>query len=227
MNRLRIRFGLESIRVVTFQAVSGAGREAVHELRDQARAVLEDRPVMPNVFPDPCAFNVFCHESALDLETGLCDEEAKMIQETAKIWADDPVRIAPFCMRVPVFRAHTQVVTVQLRSAVDLEAIRETLESTPGLELVDDREQGRFPTPVAASGGDSILAGRLRPAASTTAEVRRHREWSMVLCCDQLRKGAALNALQILDRLGWRSREPERIDEARLDGEAVVPRCSL
>jgi aspartate-semialdehyde dehydrogenase len=188
---LRRAFGIERVVVSTYQAVSGAGIEAVRELEAQTRAVLDGRPAEPSVFPEPCAFNVFSHESALDAATGLNGEEAKMIAESRRIWNDPGLAIVPTCVRVPVIRAHTQSALVTLRRPATESQARDALADAPGVTLLDDRATNRFPTPLGATGQDAVLAGRVRSFGPT--------ELALLIAGDQLRKGAALNAIQIMD----------------------------
>ncbi|MCC5824508.1 MAG: aspartate-semialdehyde dehydrogenase [Phycisphaerales bacterium] len=193
LNPLRERFGVARIVVSTYQAVSGAGLEAVAELQAQTRAVLDGRPAEPSVFPEPCAFNVFSHESPLDPATGLNGEESKMIAESRRIWNDPGLILIPTCVRVPVLRAHTQSALVTLENPATEDDLRAALAAAPGVALLDDRAHNRFPTPLGATGGDPVLAGRIRRFSPT--------EFSLLIAGDQLRKGAALNAVQIMDLL--------------------------
>lgn len=194
LNPLRERFGVSRIVVSTYQAVSGAGLEAVAELQAQTRAVLDGGPARPSVFPEPCAFNVFSHESPLDPATGLNGEESKMIAESRRIWNDPDLTLIPTCVRVPVVRAHTQSAVVTLDSPATEAEVRAALATAPGVTLLDDRDHNCFPTPLGATGGDPVLAGRVRQFSPT--------EFGVLIAGDQLRKGAALNAIQILDQCG-------------------------
>lgn len=190
LNPLRERFGISKIVVSTYQAVSGAGLEAIAELQSQARAVLDGQPTHPSVFPEPCAFNVFSHESPLDPATGLNAEESKMIAESRRIWNDPALTLIPTCVRVPVVRAHTQSAVVTLHTPATEAQVRAALAAAPGLTLLDDRTNNRFPTPLEATGRDLILAGRVRQFSPT--------EFGVLIAGDQIRKGAALNAIQIM-----------------------------
>jgi aspartate-semialdehyde dehydrogenase len=182
--------------VSTYQAASGAGARALEELTEQTRAVLAGGRAEPRVFREPCAFNVFSHNSAVG-ENGYNLEEAKMIEETRKIFGDAAIRIAPTCMRVPVMRAHTEAVSVEFsRPMTEAEAVR-LLSGAPGVRIVDDRPGNRFPTPLAATGNDEVLVGRIRSDPS----VPDGRGLQFICAGDQLRKGAALNAVQIAELL--------------------------
>ena len=199
---LRVGFGIERVIVSTYQAVSGAGAAAMAELDAQTRAVLDGSDPEPKLFSEPCAFNCFSHDSAVDDATGRNVEEQKMIDETRKIWGDPGVLVSPTCLRVPVRRAHTESVHVTLRRPASLGAVRACLADAPGVELLDDRPGNRFPTPLRASDRDPVLVGRVRPAATSPHEPdAEHTEWALLLSGDQIRKGAALNALQIAERL--------------------------
>jgi aspartate-semialdehyde dehydrogenase len=206
---LRRAFGLARIVVATYQAVSGAGAAAMDELRDQATAALAGSQLPPRVFREPCAFNVFSHNAEVDPLTGVNGEEAKMIAESRKIWNDRSLEVSPTCVRVPVFRAHTQAITVTLAKPATLGAVRDALASAPGVRIVDDARANNFPTPLKASGRDDVLVGRIRTDPSgfdphsldprATSADRPHTTFCLMLSADQLRKGAALNAIQIAD----------------------------
>ncbi len=198
---LRNAFGVERIVVSTYQAASGAGAEAMRELEDQTRDVLAGKEPQPRIFPEPYAFNLFSHNSAMDARTGRNLEEQKMIDETHKIWGDDSVRISPTCIRVPVMRAHSESVNIQLSTPATEAQVREALAAAPGVRIVDDRAANRFPTPREASGLDDVLVGRVRPDESLPFEGDRYHGFDLFLSGDQLLKGAALNAVQIAEGL--------------------------
>lgn len=191
-------FGVRRIDVCTYQAVSGAGAGAIHELRDGAHAALLGRDHTPRVFKEPCAFNVFSHNSPVDPQTGLNAEETKIIRETRRILGDDALEVCPTCVRVPVFRAHAEAVTLTLTRDITEVELAAALRHAPGVRLIDDRQGNSFPTSLKASGGDDVLVGRLRldPAQPPGG---RSRRVCLFLAGDQLRKGAALNAIQIAD----------------------------
>jgi len=197
---LREAFGVERVIVSTYQAASGAGASAMAELENQTRDVLAGRPAEPKIFHEPYAFNLFCHNAAVDVETGLNGEEAKMISETQRIWNDKVVKVTPMCVRVPVLRAHSQSINVTLKRPATEEEVRGALSKAAGVSIVDDRAANRFPTPLKASGGDDVLVGRIRrdpagPAKGPTTT------FDLFIAGDQLRKGAALNAVQIAELL--------------------------
>lgn len=201
LNPLRSAFGVSRIVVSTYQAVSGAGAAAMQELESQTRDVLAGLPAEPRIFHEQAAFNLFSHNSKVDAATGRNVEEQKMIDETRKIWRDPSVEVAPTCIRVPVMRAHAESITVTLKTAATERDVRAALSGAPGIRLVDDRDNNRFPTPLAAAGGDDILVGRIRPDDTQPRDGDRFLGWHLFVCGDQLRKGAALNAVQIAERV--------------------------
>jgi aspartate-semialdehyde dehydrogenase len=193
-------FGVQRIVVSTYQAVSGAGARALEELTAQAADVLAGKPAAPGVFSEPCAFNVFSHNSAIDPATGLNGEELKIIRESHRILADDRVSISPTCVRVPVLRAHSEAITLTLDRPASEQELRDCLAAAPGVRIVDDRRGNRFPTPLKATHTDDVLVGRIRLDPGTPADVScRSRGVCLFVCADQLRKGAALNAIQIAE----------------------------
>jgi aspartate-semialdehyde dehydrogenase len=176
---LRKAFGIDRVVVSTYQAVSGAGAKGMDELSVQTREVLESvdagqadlaslhrLTVSPShrlIFQEPCAFNVFSHNSAVDLLTGRNVEEEKMVAETRKIWSDPHAKIAATCIRVPVMRAHAESITVTLSRPATEAQVREALANAPGIAIIDDRAKNSFPTPLKASGQDPVYVGRIRP----------------------------------------------------------------
>ncbi|MFO0860503.1 MAG: aspartate-semialdehyde dehydrogenase [Phycisphaerales bacterium] len=199
---LRRQFGISRVVVSTYQAVSGAGAAAITELNRLAGDMLAGRAPEPRVFAEPCAFNVFSHNSAMDEATGLNGEEKKMISETRRIWKDPNVEISPTCVRVPVVRAHSESVTFTLNKPASEAEVREAFRGARGIRVLDDRRANRFPTPLQASGGDDVLVGRLRADPGSVRDASgRTRNHCLFLSGDQLRKGAALNAVQIADEI--------------------------
>jgi len=187
--------GLKRMVVSTYQAASGAGAAAMDELREQTRDVLEGRPAVPVIFPTPYAFNLFSHNSAVDQESGYNEEELKLVKETRKIWGDDSVRVAATCVRVPVMRAHAESINLELAGPLSVEAARAALEAFPGVTVIDDRAANRFPTPLDATTRDDVYVGRVRRDVSRDDE----RGLEIFVCGDQIKKGAALNAVQIAE----------------------------
>jgi aspartate-semialdehyde dehydrogenase len=188
---------IRRIVMSTYQAASGAGAAAMEELTESTRAYLDGRPFTPTVLPHPYAFNVFSHNTAVDPNTGYNDEETKVMQETRKIFGMPDLRISATCIRVPVLRAHCIALDVELEKPLSPAEARAILANAPGVRLVDDIERNYFPMPVDASGNDDILVGRIRTDVSDPSGC----SLSLFVAGDQLRKGAALNAVQIAERL--------------------------
>jgi aspartate-semialdehyde dehydrogenase len=187
---------IRRVVVSTYQAASGAGARALAELESQTRAVLAGEPPRPEVFPVPCAFNVFSHDSPLG-DDGYNLEERKLIRETRKIFGDPSIQIAPTCLRVPVMRAHTEALSIEFTEPVSVEQGHAALVAAPGVRVVDDPAHNHFPTPLEATGADDVLVGRLRQDPT----IPDRRGLQLVCSGDQLRKGAALNAIQIAELL--------------------------
>ncbi|HEY0646785.1 aspartate-semialdehyde dehydrogenase [Phenylobacterium sp.] len=194
---LQRRFGLRRVQLATYQAASGAGQPAMDELVASTQAYLEGRPFQPQVLPHPYAFNVFSHNDTVDLQSGYNGEELKVIAETRRILSSGALPIGVTCVRVPVLRAHTLAVTVELDAPVPPAAIRECLEEAPGVRIVDNREANHFPMPIEAQGQGDVLAGRIRRDLGDPSG----RSVALLLAGDQLLKGAALNAVQIAEQL--------------------------
>ena len=199
LNPLHRAFGIERLVVSTYQAASGAGDAAMRELTDQSRAVLAGDAPAPEVFAEPCAFNVFSHDTPVDAGTGRNVEEQKVIDETRKIFDQADLKMSVNCVRVPLMRAHAESVNVTLGTAAAEAQVREALEGAPGVTIVDDRAANDFPASLKASGGDDVLVGRIRPDESQGTDHGAWRGFDLFIAGDQLRKGAALNALQIAD----------------------------
>jgi aspartate-semialdehyde dehydrogenase len=192
-------FGCRHVAVCTYQAVSGAGREAVERLRRETAQYLESAVAGSDTeAARTMAFNVWSHESPIDLETGMNEEEAKIIAETHKI-LDPKLQVSATCIRVPVERAHGEAVTVEFERPLFEADVRRVLAEAPGIRVVDDRGRGHAPTARMATCGDDVLVGRIRPdQASLDADGKASR-YHFWLTGDQLRKGAALNAVQIAE----------------------------
>lgn len=185
--------------VSTYQSASGAGAKAMAELRQQAREVLEGKRPTCQVFAHPYAFNLFSHDSEIGPE-GYNAEEIKMVRETHKIWGTTEPKITATCVRVPVMRAHSESINLELeRPLVETEA-REILRNAPGVSIIDDRANNHFPTPLEAAHGDDVYVGRIRNDISRDGEESGYG-LDLFVCGDQLLKGAALNAVQIAERL--------------------------
>lgn len=184
------------IVVSTYQAASGAGAAAMEELQSQTADALASRPISPRVFPHVCAFNLFSHNTPID-EDGYNTEERKMVDETRKIFHQPDLAVTATCIRVPVLRAHSESINLTFERPMAPGEVREILSSAPGLRVVDDRARNHFPMPIEASGRDEVLVGRIRQDLSQPDG----RGIELFVSGDQLRKGAALNAMQILELL--------------------------
>lgn len=191
---LHVKAGLKRLAVASYQAASGAGAKAMEELKTQARDVLDGREARAKSFPTQIAFNLFPHIDVF-LDDGFTKEEMKMVWESRKIMGIPELPVVATCVRVPVFRAHSAAVFAEFESAITPEEARAALRLAPGVEVVDDPKENLYPTPLRASGRDEVLVGRVRRDPSV--------ERGLALFCagDQLRKGAALNAVQIMERL--------------------------
>ena len=182
--------------VSTYQAVSGAGAAWMRELQQQARDYAADRPYTTQTSGRQLLFNIFSHDSPLGPE-GYNEEEMKLLRETRKIWSDESVRITATCVRVPVLRAHSAAINLTFARSLSEDEARRVLAEAPGVRVVDDRDANRFPEPIDAGGQDDVLVGRIRRDISQAPG----KGLDLFVCGDQLRKGAALNAIQIAERL--------------------------
>jgi len=193
---LHTRHPVRRVVVSTYQAISGAGAKAMAELETQTRDVLSGKPAAPQEFPQQIAFNLFSHNSAIGAD-GYCEEESKMIRETRKMFHDEGILVTPTCIRVPILRAHSETLNIEFEEPVTAQEVRQILQQAPGITLVDDREGNHFPMPLEASGVDDVLVGRIRQDLSRPDGTGV----DLFLSGDQLRKGAALNAMQIAEVL--------------------------
>jgi aspartate-semialdehyde dehydrogenase len=181
----------------TYQAASGAGAAAMAELVAATRAHLAGDVFRPHVLPHPYAFNLFSHDTAIDPATGYNDEETKVINEARKIFGDPDIRVGVTCIRVPVLRAHAMSITIECERPIGPDEARALIADAPGCRLVDDPVANHFPMPLEATGGDDILVGRIRRDLSDPTG----HSLGLFVAGDQLRKGAALNAVQIAELL--------------------------
>ena len=186
--------GLMRVVVSTYQSVSGTGKEAMEELRRQSVSLLAGEEDPPQVYPRPIAFNCFPHVDAFT-ESGYTREEVKVVEESRKILGLPGLRMSATCVRIPVFRSHSESVCIEFDRPVRREEAREALVGTPGLEIWDEPGRSLYPTPRDAEGGDATLVGRIREDMSNPGGIQ------LWLCSDNLRKGAALNAVQIAERV--------------------------
>jgi aspartate-semialdehyde dehydrogenase len=185
--------GLTHVTVATYQAVSGTGAGAVDELRRQSHTVLAGEPPVASVYPHPIAFNVLPQCDAFDGSSTL--EETKLVRETHKILGDSSIAISATCVRVPVWRGHSEAVWVETREPLSADRARALLESAPGVRVIDDPAAGAYPLPSEAVGGDDVLVGRIRDDDS------RRNGLTLWIVADNLRKGAATNGVQIAELL--------------------------
>ena len=185
---------IQRIVVATYQSASGAGAQAMEEMKQQAQAILNGTEPKTEAFPYPLAFNLFPHNSPLN-EAGYCQEEMKMVNETRKIFGEPDLRVTATCVRVPVLRAHSEAINLEFASPFSPERARATLVAAPGVTLVEDWQANYFPMPQDASGQDDVLVGRIRQ------DLSHPNGLELWLCGDQIRKGAALNAVQIAELL--------------------------
>ncbi|GAB4840451.1 hypothetical protein Ancab_021219 [Ancistrocladus abbreviatus] len=182
--------------VSTYQAASGAGAAAMKELEQQTREVLAGKQPTCKIFKQQYAFNLFSHNAPV-LSNGYNEEEMKLVKETRKIWNDMDVRVTATCIRVPVMRAHAESVNLQFEKPLDEETAKDILKSAPGVVVIDDRASNHFPTPLEVSSKDDVAVGRIRRDVSQDGDYGL----DIFVCGDQIRKGAALNAVQIAEML--------------------------
>ena len=194
---LQRAFGIRRIVASTYQAASGAGAAAMQELRQSTRAALAGEHVRPRVLRHPYAFNLYSHDTAVDPATGANEEESKVVRELRKIMSAPDLRVSITCIRVPVLRAHAVALTVEFEQAITPSAARELLAGSPGVRIVDDVAANHFPMPIEATGQGEVLVGRIRSDSSDPSG----RSLALFVAGDQLLKGAALNAVQIAERL--------------------------
>jgi aspartate-semialdehyde dehydrogenase len=190
--------GIERIIVSTYQSASGAGAQAMAELETQTRAYAAGQPLHREVFPHQIAFNVFSHNTAI-AGNGYNEEENKVIEETRKIFHEPNLPIMVTCIRVPVLRAHSESIVIETKRDLSPEEARKILGNAPGVKVVDDREKNHFPMPLEASGQFDVLVGRIR------RDLSHPRSLGLFVSGDQLLKGAAWNAVQILECLAGKS----------------------
>jgi len=187
--------GIERINVATYQAVSGTGKEAIEELASQTAKLLNGQPIAPEVYPKQIAFNALPHIDTFQ-ENGYTREEMKMVWETQKIFEDDSIQVNPTCVRIPVFFGHSEAVHIETREKISAEQARTLLQNAPGVVVIDERQDGGYPTPVSDSAGkDPVFVGRIRE------DISHPRGLDLWVVSDNVRKGAALNSIQIAELL--------------------------
>jgi aspartate-semialdehyde dehydrogenase len=182
--------GCETLIASSYQAVSGSGAQGIAELEDQVKAYAGDQPIEVNLYPRQIAFNVIPQVEPIT-ENGYTKEEMKMQNETRKILHAPNIRASATCVRVPVLRSHAVSATAQFASKPDVEAARQAIKEAPGIELVDDRDVPSYPTPLDVANGNDCMVGRIRE------DLALDNSLAFWVVGDQVRKGAALNAVQI------------------------------
>jgi aspartate-semialdehyde dehydrogenase len=190
---------IKRIIASTYQAVSGTGAAALEELSAQARQVLEGHTVVPHVYPHQIAFNLL-PEIDLFLDNGYTKEEWKMMEETRKIMHSEDIAISATCVRVPVLIGHSEAIHIELSEPIAVDTARRILAEAPGVKVLDDVNISLYPQPWSVTGSDDVFVGRLRRDASNECGL------VMWVVADNLRKGAALNAVQIAETMierGW------------------------
>ncbi len=185
---------INTIHMASYQAVSGAGIKAMNELEDQIKAYVQGKSLPPKEFKHQILMNVFSHDSQI-LDSGYNMEEQKAILETKKILKDESIRVSPTCVRVPVLRSHSVAISVITDQRLELEQIRRAILNSDGTTLIDDRKNNHFPMPVESSNKHDVMVGRIRRGLSHENEIM------LFSSGDQLLKGAALNAVQIAEKL--------------------------
>ena len=186
---------IERINVCTYQSVSGTGKEAIEELATQTAALLNGKPIKSTVYPKQIAFNVLPHIDDFQ-ENGYTKEEMKMVWETRKIMEDETIQVNPTAARVPVFYGHSEAVHIETREKLTATRARELLREAPGVVVLDERKAGGYPTAVTeASGKDPVYVGRIRE------DISHPRGLDLWVVSDNVRKGAALNSIQIAEIL--------------------------
>ena len=186
--------GIKRIVVSTYQAVSGTGKKAIDELQNQTRDILSFQDVECNVYPHQIAFNCLPHIDVF-LENAYTKEEMKMVNETRKILEDDSIRVTATTVRVPVFYSHSESVNIETEKKITADEVRNLLSQAPGVTVVDDPASARYPMAIDAAGKDDTFVGRIREDESIEKGI------NMWIVADNLRKGAALNAIQIAEIL--------------------------
>ena len=185
---------IKRVIVDTFQSVTGTGSAALKELEDQSRQILNGKPTKAEEYPHQIAFNVLPHIEPF-LENGYTREEMKMVNETRKILHDSKVMVSATCVRVPVAVSHSEAIHIEFDNAVSPDRAREVLGAQPGITIVDDPLSNVYPMPIDAADTDDVLVGRVRK------DVSNPNGLALWVVCDNLRKGAALNAIQIAEEM--------------------------
>ena len=187
--------GIERVNVCTYQAVSGSGKEGVEEVVAQTSQLLNGKPIKTNVYPKQIAFNVLPQIDVF-MDNGYTKEEMKMVWETKTIMGDESIQVNPTAVRVPVFFGHSEAIHIETRDKISVEKVREILAAAPGITVMDERKDGGYPTAVTeSSGNDDVFVGRIREDISHAKGI------DLWVVADNVRKGAALNSVQIAEEL--------------------------
>jgi aspartate-semialdehyde dehydrogenase len=187
--------GIDRINVCTYQSVSGTGKDGIEELATQAVSLLNGKPIQSIVYPKPIAFNVLPHIDEFQ-ESGYTKEEMKMVWETQKIMEDETIKVNPTAVRVPVFYGHSEAIHLETKERISAKRARELLNAAPGVTVVDERAGGGYPTAMTEGAGhDTVYVGRIRE------DVSHARGLNLWVVSDNVRKGAALNSIQIAEIL--------------------------
>jgi len=194
INPIHLKVKIKRMIISTFQSVSGTGREAIFELKKQSKNYLSGGSITREVYPHQIAFNLLPHIGQF-LPNGYTEEEMKLVNETRKIMEDSSIAITATCVRVPVFISHSEVVTIETKEKISVEKVREMLSSSPGIIVRDEPQKNSYPLPIEAVGKDEVFVGRIREDESITNGI------NLWVVADNLRKGAALNAIQIAELL--------------------------
>jgi aspartate-semialdehyde dehydrogenase len=183
--------GIERINVCTYQSVSGTGKDGIDELAEQSAAIINGKPVKCETYPKQIAFNVLPHIDAFQ-ENGYTKEEMKMVWETQKIFEDPNIKVNPTTVRVPVYYGHSEAIHIETREKIQVDQVRQLLASMPGVVVMDEHKPGGYPTAVSeGEGTDPVYVGRIRE------DISHPKGIDLWVVSDNLRKGAALNSVQI------------------------------
>jgi aspartate-semialdehyde dehydrogenase len=192
LHPIHVRYQIKRVVVSTYQSVSGSGQKAIAELTTQSINVLDNKDCEANAYPHQIAFNCLPHIDVF-LENGYTKEEMKMVNETRKILEDDSIQVSPTTVRVPVFYSHSESVNVETEKPISAEDVKKLLDDSPGIQVVDSPDQNGYPLAIDAEGKDEVMVGRLRD------DISKDKAINFWVVADNLRKGAALNAVQIAE----------------------------
>jgi aspartate-semialdehyde dehydrogenase len=192
LHPIHARYQIKRVVVSTYQSVSGSGQKAIAELTTQSSNVLDNKDSEANVYPHQIAFNCLPHIDVF-LENGYTKEEMKMVNETRKILEDDSIQVSPTTVRVPVFYSHSESVNVETEKPISAKDVKKLLSESPGIRVVDSPDQNDYPLAINAEGKDEVMVGRLRD------DISKDKAVNFWVVADNLRKGAALNAVQIAE----------------------------